>query len=378
MPRTTASRRFPTLASAAVLTVAFWTASFLLNEVGDLIDGSARPLLLGLHAVAATVGILICVPLHLLLRHVRRAPWRLIAAVAGIVVAAILYRDFALFLRRVALNEVDPPWDWLWRLYIAVYWGIFFLAWTALHLALGYGQYGRFESERSRRLEALAHDAQLRALRYQIDPHFLFNTLNSMSALVITGRAAQAERMIGRVARYFETTLAIDPLQDVPLETELVLQRAYLEIEAVRSDGLSIRETVSADAAAALVPPLLLQPLVENAIKHGRSSTDGKSVVTIAAEICDRELRLTIENDKAPSARGRPGTGTGLRNTRERLERRYGAAASLRIVDGRSRFAVALRLPYSPGPAVVRAPQVRTIAGPEPLDILRSAAGSEG
>ena len=224
----------------------------------------------------------------------------------------------------------------------------FFCSWAALYLALCYAaQLGALE-RRAAHLKAAAQSAELRALRYQVNPHFLFNTLNSLSSLVLTGKGDEAERMILNLATFFRTSLTGDPTEDVPLADEIQLQRLYLDIEAVRfPERLRIEIDLPQALESACVPGLILQPLVENAVKYGVSRSKRPVTIRIRAQELQGRLQLFVEDDGEPLGEdGVQGTGVGLRNVRDRLAARYGA-------DGRSLwgrgpqggFAVMLELP---------------------------------
>jgi LytS/YehU family sensor histidine kinase len=226
----------------------------------------------------------------------------------------------------------------------------FFVAWASLFLSLRYAGEVRALERRAADLRAAAQNAELRALRYQVNPHFLFNTLNSLSSLILTGKGEQAERMILNLSTFFRTSLSGDPTEDVPLAEEIALQRLYLDIEAVRfPDRLIARIDVPEALSTALVPGLILQPLVENAVKHGVSRSARPVTIEIKARDQGDALALTVENDigegTCDHARA-DGTGVGLRNVRDRLAARFGE-------DGRcawrtpapGRFEVELTMP---------------------------------
>ncbi len=229
--------------------------------------------------------------------------------------------------------------------------GYFFVvAWAALFLSLRYAGEVRVLERRSADLRAAAQNAELRALRYQVNPHFLFNTLNSLSSLILTGKREQSERMILNLATFFRTSLSGDPTEDVSLAEEIALQRLYLDIEAVRfRDRLLIQIDLPQGLAAAQVPGLILQPLIENAVKHGVS----RSVrpVTVRVSAAERENRLVLRVDNStvegPCDQGRSeGNGVGLRNVRDRLAARFGDEG--RCVWGSpepGRFVVELTMP---------------------------------
>lgn len=224
----------------------------------------------------------------------------------------------------------------LWRQLTDVALGRYFLliAWAALYLALGNGEQLRAAEYREGEYRRAAKAAELRSLRYQVNPHFLFNALNSLSALVMVGRAEQAERMIQSLSRFYRHSLAGDPTADVPLEDEIALQRHYLEIEAVRfPERLVCEFDVPAALLSACVPGMILQPLVENSIKYGVSATTRPVTIRISAREAGGFLVLTVADDgpgaAAASAPGRDAgalesTGIGLANVRSRLAARFG------------------------------------------------------
>ena len=228
--------------------------------------------------------------------------------------------------------------------------GIFF-AWGCLFVALLYA----FElNARKLRLAAIreeALNAQMRALRYQVNPHFLFNTLNSIAGLIEEGAATQADRMVLSLSTFLRTTLALDPFHDVPLAEEIALQEGYLGIERVRfSDRMDFTIDLEADAGDVLVPSLILQPLIENAIKHGVGMTRGSVAIGLQGYRQGDRLCIAIVNDMPGNevAMPRPaGVGVGLKNVGDRLQARFGDNCLIRsgpIANGR--FKVLLELPW--------------------------------
>jgi len=212
-----------------------------------------------------------------------------------------------------------------------VTWYFFFAAWASFYLALSSAAQLRSAERRAMRAERDAQSAQLKALRYQVNPHFLFNTLNSLSSLVMARREEEAESMIVNLSTFFRSSLAIDPADDITLAQELDFQRLYLDIEKVRfPKRLDVRTDIPAELEGARVPPLILQPLVENAIKHGVARSSQPVALTIAARAEDSRLVLTVENDCAPAGcdEAPAGTGVGLANVCDRLAARFGTAAT--------------------------------------------------
>jgi LytS/YehU family sensor histidine kinase len=226
----------------------------------------------------------------------------------------------------------------------------FLIAWGSLYVAIGYAREVREAERKTSRFAQAAQDAELRSLRYQVNPHFLFNTLNSLSSLVMTGKPKEAEAMIQNLSNFYRTSLSSDPLEDVTLAEEVELQRLYLEIESVRYPK---RLRVKIDIPDALlgqhVPALILQPLVENAIKYGVSRTTRPVELTISAK-AERDVLIlsVIDDGEAADPDHIGGNGIGLANVRDRLEARYKSAARLdtQAIQGGG-FVANLRLPLS-------------------------------
>jgi sensor histidine kinase YesM len=191
----------------------------------------------------------------------------------------------------------------------------------------------------------LARDAELKALKAQINPHFLFNSLNSISALTSID-AARAREMCILLADFLRLTLGLGEKALVPLREELELLQRFLAIEKVRfGERLHIDAHIDAQAEACLLPPLLLQPLVENAIIHGIATLPAGGTVRLAAECSGGRLHLSVENSVDPDAPAPRKSGRGLANVRLRLEARYGKDATLRTTAEEELFRIAISLP---------------------------------
>jgi two-component system, LytTR family, sensor histidine kinase AlgZ len=203
----------------------------------------------------------------------------------------------------------------------------------------------RRAEQHSMELSILAREAELRALRAQVHPHFLFNSLNSISALVSTD-PLRAREMCVLLAEFFRKTLALGEKPDVTLEEELGVARTYLAIEGMRfGPRLSVEEGVDDAARRCRVPPLLLQPLVENAIRHGIATRAEGGVLRIDARSDGRRMSISVENPFDPEAPARPGMGVGLANVRRRLLAGYGDRARVEAERGPDRFRVAISMP---------------------------------
>jgi signal transduction histidine kinase len=236
------------------------------------------------------------------------------------------------------VRELDEMKRVRYGLDIAVTWLFFYIAWSAFYLANQAQAEALGAQRRLADAESAAQAAQVRALRYQVNPHFLFNTLNSLSSLVMTGRSDRAETMLLALSTFFRTSLSLDPSADVSLAEEIDLQRLYLDIEKARfPDRLTVEIDVPPELEHARLPALLLQPIVENAIKYGVSKSRKAVLVRIAARRLDgSRMSLEISNrlknggkEELPAAT-HEGTGLGLANVCQRLEARWGSRASCR------------------------------------------------
>ncbi|WP_429809467.1 sensor histidine kinase [Ensifer sp. B1-9] len=258
--------------------------------------------------------------------------------------------DFMLYLVIVRPDPITPDWTSIG--YTLVYSMATFVGWSFFFVALLYS----FElRERERRLaitreEALA--AQMRALRYQVNPHFLFNTLNSITGLIEEGQTVAATRMVMSLSNFLRTTLELDPLHDVRLADELALQTGYLHIEGERySDRMKLRMDIASGLEEALVPSLILQPLIENAVKHGVGRSPEQVEIVISAVKVGQALEITVENDIAAETdngrRQTTGTGIGLKNVADRVQARFpgvGACVSGFVTPRRFRAAITMPL----------------------------------
>ena len=190
-----------------------------------------------------------------------------------------------------------------------------------------------------------ARDAELKALKAQVNPHFLFNSLNSISALTSID-PVRARDMCVLLGDFLRLTLGLGEKASVHLSEELDLLQKYMAIEKVRfGTRLRIREEIQEDSKACLLPPLLLQPLVENAVKHGIASLPEGGDVRLAVQRQNGRLDVVVENSWDPEAPSRRSGGMGLKNVQSRLEARYGKEATLRISTEGELFQVSLSLP---------------------------------
>jgi len=238
-----------------------------------------------------------------------------------------------------------------WRKLLDVALGRYFLllAWASTYFALLAGVQARAAQRREEQFRSAAKAAELRSLRYQVNPHFLFNTLNSLSALVMTGKAERAEKMIQTISRFYRHSLANEPTADVALRDEFDLQRLYLDIEAVRfPKRLVCVFDLPADLEDARVPGMILQPLVENSVKYAISAVARPVTITLAAREEFDRLVITVSDDGPGVPQGaHHGFGIGLANVRDRLEARFGADIGFSSAPVPGGYRTEIRIPLT-------------------------------
>ena len=224
---------------------------------------------------------------------------------------------------------------------------LLYLLAAAVHYVAIAAEQSREAEQRALSLQLLAREAELKALRAQIDPHFLFNCLHSISALTGTDPAA-ARRMSLLLGDFLRSSVRLGAQEQIPFAEELALAERYLEIERVRfGSRLTIERAVAEDVGACLVPALLLQPLVENAVTHGVAHLLEGGTVRLEASRGGDRLTIAVENRCDPDRPKRPRTGVGLQNVRRRLAAQYGPTAAVSAVEGSGRFRVELTVPCS-------------------------------
>ncbi len=295
---------------------------------------------------------------------------------------------------------VVPTWETLKRLYLermvspevatiyveeAGYWAwlqsmsIYAMATSALVALLAFRRLHE-EERRANRLQLLMREAELRALRAQLRPHFLFNTLNGVYSL-IPDRPSEAASMVAQLSDLLRETLEHSDQSAVPLEAELRLAQRYLEIEAVRmGERLRIEMAPHPETLDALVPPLILQPLAENAIRHGAAPSTDAVCVRVEAERNGDRLVLRVVDDGCGlgakpartdrrSASAHESSGHGLRITRSRLDTLYGEAAQFELTPNAPRGCVAtISLPFAPATAAAATAETHA-PSPAPLTL---------
>ncbi|MEP6869536.1 MAG: histidine kinase [Novosphingobium sp.] len=256
--------------------------------------------------------------------------------------------------------------------------GVFYLdmtllgAWSALYYAINFYVQIEEQNDQLIQLENQATSAQLAMLRYQLNPHFLFNTLNSISTLVLLKQTEPANAMLTRLSGFLRYTLINEPSGRVTVAQEVETLQLYLDIERMRfEERLRTRFNIEDAAKPALLPSLLLQPLVENAIKYAVSPQEAGAEITISAQLIGPSLRIVVSDtgsglqNNATDNRlsgvtfdggEQVSTGVGLTNTRDRLAQAYGEAHRFEIFDpGEGGFAVLIEIPFERREAVAPA-----------------------
>ena len=318
--------------AALGLTLVFWGSNYVLLTLGTALSGNPHVgAISGVRLLTTLLGLTFCYLIHLLLQHPRlpSARARLIALALVAPVAAETFAWASYF----AEAAVDPSLrtaeiTWGSAIRTISFWTWFFLAWAGLYLALSYSFDAREEQQRSAELKELAHVAQLRALHSQINPHFLFNSLNSVSALILDEKSDRAEAMVVKLARFLRLGLAADPTERIPLSVEMDLQRSYLEIEQLRFADLRIDIDVPEELETALVPSLILQPIIENAVKYGVAGALPPASISIRAAANGSTLLLEVTDSGKGGGKPSGAGGIGLANVRERIRQIYGADKS--------------------------------------------------
>jgi two-component system LytT family sensor kinase len=343
-----------------------WGAFGLLMLGRALVTG---PFLLSFIEVVTLVasGIALTVVYRQVYRHcrargivaTRSAPLVLVLAVAG----AALWNAGARILARAAesaLHLVGSPGEdamglhfesWLLYAFVLLTWSLLYFGvngWISLALA----------RRRAARAESAAQVAQLQALQAQLQPHFLFNTLNAISTLVIEGHTSAAAEMIARLGDFLRLSLHTAAMPEVTVAQELAFVGRYLDIQKIRfSDRLTFRIDATAEARRAMVPTLLLQPLVENAIRHGILARDRGGTVIVAADTRAGRLLLRVEDDGPGMQRGvGRNNGVGLSNTASRLSALFGQQSTFsvgRSVAGGVAVDIDVPLRFIPAPDTV-------------------------
>jgi signal transduction histidine kinase len=352
-----------------VLHVGFWLfwGVFLKYLWTTEISESNIPNYLPYVTVITIIAMVISLALRYLYRWVLNKPiWaQALGFIAGTVITAWAWMEARSYIFVAYVESEEKMGAWMESLGEAagVYTSLAFkdtfgsswtmmAAWSVLYLGVKYYRVFQDVSESALKSASMAHEAQLKMLRYQLNPHFLFNTLNAISTLILEQHTELANRMVTKLSNFLRFSLDNDPLQKITLEQELEAIGLYLDIEKVRfEERLRLEQDIEPEALRALIPSLLLQPLVENAIKYGIARAEEGGTLCIAARVFAGELLLELTDD-GPGCElvdGRiPGaSGVGLRNTEERLSELYGDQHSYRLSKTEPHgLTIRIRIPF--------------------------------
>jgi hypothetical protein len=342
------------------LQICGWTGYFALNYTTMLADGKPWHYVY-YSATISFIGLVVTSVLRLGYRRLWNLPalQMALAAVGMLLVALIidtkLYTDvlFRFCDDCRPSNLIGYIWYFGSHLYVL-------LSWSGLYFGIKFARQLQVQKEASLKAQAMAHEAQLKMLRYQLNPHFLFNTLNAISTLVLDKRNETANGMIGSLSAFLRYSLDSDPVQRVTLAQEIEAARLYLGIEQLRfGDRLKVTIDIDDDALDALVPSLILQPLIENAVKHAVAKRESGGALEIEARHRGANLTIVLRDDGPGGnemAEMKTSRGVGLANTRERLRVLYGEDQEFRTANRiPNGFEVHMRLPYERAPADVTA-----------------------
>ena len=346
---------------AAKLTLGVWAFTFILFLMPVIAATGRLPqFVIGMTAVVVLIGMALSALLYWACARLQDAPT---ALKVGGVFAAVCLAAFGFSLGDAALGgnivqmfmgEHHIPPDVINRTvsnFISFSWLYGWLGTTYVILQTN----ARMHERDLQLAEArtLAQTAQLTALRLQLNPHFLFNTLNAISSLIVTGRNKDGEAMLARLCGFLRTALVSDGRGEVTLGEELETLQTYLEIEAIRfGDRLTVEFAAADDLLELPVPNFILQPLVENAVKHGVAPTSRPVVLRVGARRDGQDLILSVSDSGGTVRPGPAGTGVGLDNTRRRLEVIYGPRARLETLAHDGGFTALIRLPAPRAPAI--------------------------
>ena len=337
-----------------ILQTAGWTGYFILRTLSGFANSMGPILIVHIAILTATGYSLTLLMASLFRRLIAMKPvWTLILSLAVVVLASATFSIIETWSVSTFLKPDLRPTG-------VAYLGAIILdfallaAWAALYYGINYFLLLEDEIKQRETLEGQASSAQLAMLRYQLNPHFLFNTLNSISTLVLLKQTERANAMLARLSSFLRYTLANEPTAKVTLAQEVETLKLYLEIEKMRfEDRLRPHFKVQAETIGARLPSLLLQPLIENAIKYAVTPSEDGADIWINATLEGHAVRLEgADNGHGEEAglAGGPSTGVGLANIRDRLAQAYGAAHGFTTRENdQGGFSVIIEIPYETG-----------------------------
>jgi two-component system, LytTR family, sensor kinase len=299
-----------------------WPCFYLLVLVASIPDLN-RPGVLGGQTVGVAFLVLGSCALHPVCRSLRRRSLSWLALELKAFAWSVIIGTAGALATEVILRETH----WVNMATNSVQFTVVLFLWCSLYFSIKQWQQSSEERERLLRAETEAREARLCALRYQLNPHFLFNSLNAVSTLVLDGNAPAATRMLAQIGELLRTSLDNEVTPEVALSQEIAFTERYLAIEQTRLGGrLQVDLTIPSETLDAVVPSMLLQPLVENAVRHGVAQLVEGGTIEIESGLHQGRLRIVIRNSgrRGAGKQKENGNGIGLRNTAERLATLYG------------------------------------------------------
>jgi sensor histidine kinase YesM len=332
-----------------------WSGYFFLRSLSGFANSMGWMFLVHTLLLTATGYSLTLLMASLYRRLIKMKPiWTLVLSLATVVIAAGTFSIIETWSVATFLKPEFRPEG------IVQYLGAILLdfsilaAWTALYYGINYFLLLEDEIRQREKLEGQASTAQLAMLRYQLNPHFLFNTLNSISTLVLLKQTERANAMLARLSSFLRYTLVNEPAGKVTLAQEVETLKLYLEIEKMRfEDRLRPHFRIEPETIGSRLPSLLLQPLIENAIKYAVTPAENGADIWITASREGQEVRIEVAdngNGDGAEIAASPSTGVGLPNIRDRLSQAYGATHRFESRQNeRGGFSVIIEIPYETG-----------------------------
>lgn len=309
-------------------------------------------------AIAALAGCILSMPLRYICRWLWTKPPATMVA-GGIASAYLLACALRVVMNWAYHHYIEPEWP-------IVHWYEYFMGalsstylmacWVGLYFGVRYYESLQMERVATLKSASLAQEAQLKMLRYQLNPHFLFNTLNAISTLILDNRNTTANSAVTGLSEFLRYTLDQDPMKKVTVAQEVDALNLYLNIEKMRfGERLTLDFAIEPAASTMLMPSLLLQPLIENAIKYAVSPREQGGRIRIGAHVTGGMLQLEVADDGpglVDATRLANGRGVGVRNTRERLQVLYGERGTVFVGNTEPGLRVSLTFPAEPGPGL--------------------------
>ena len=335
-----------------ILNIAGWTGYTLAAWLGALAHEKPEAYF-AVIAATALAGLIITLPMRWVYRQLWfRSPLTL--AIGMIVTSYVIALGWRWVHNVLYYDWVKNSWQPEQLMdYVGGVLGYFYilLCWSGLYVGIKYYQQLQDQTEQTLKATSAAHQAQLKMLRYQLNPHFLFNTLNAISTLILDGANETANKAVSGLSDFLRYTLDNDPMSRVTLGSELAALDLYLEIEKVRfGDRLVIERTIEARAQSALVPSLILQPLIENAIKYAITPSEDGGTLRISARVHHSTLVMQVSDTGPGLGNGdtkQKSSGVGLKNTRERLQQLYGEDQAFTLAPNEpTGLTITINIPY--------------------------------